>query len=87
MIVKFWWGLKDGDRKIHWLSWDKSAQEKFVGGMGFRGISDFNISLLQKHYWRLLSNENSLLGKVLKGRYFPRNSFADASVGFSLGYA
>ncbi|MCI86172.1 ribonuclease H protein, partial [Trifolium medium] len=38
MIAKFWWGSKNGERKVHWLSWDKMARAKGEGGMGFRGI-------------------------------------------------
>lgn len=50
MLAKFWWGSKNGEMKIHWLSWDRLEWAKRVGGMGFRGIGDFNTSLLGKHY-------------------------------------
>lgn len=72
LIASFWWGAKNGERNLHWLSWDKLSKVKGVGGLGFRGISDFNSCLLGKHYWRLLSQESLLVGKVLKERYFPR---------------
>lgn len=54
--------------------------------MGFREISDFNISLLGKHYWRLLNDVNSLLGRVLKGRYYPRSSILEATLGYNPSY-
>lgn len=50
MIAKFWWGLVEGERKVHWLSWEKMARAKGAGGMGFRGVSEFNLSLLGKQY-------------------------------------
>ncbi|CAK8541891.1 unnamed protein product [Lathyrus sativus] len=50
LIAKFWWGSKNGERKLHWLSWDKLARAKGEGGMGFRGISEFNTSVLGKQY-------------------------------------
>ncbi|XP_058774622.1 uncharacterized protein LOC131648906 [Vicia villosa] len=87
LIANFWWGAKKGERKLHWLSWENMAKAKSFGGLGFRGISDFNLSLLGKHYWRLLSQEESLVGKVLKGRYFPRGSIDTCDVGYSTSYA
>lgn len=50
--------------------------------MCFRNVSDFNTSLLGKHYWRLLTDGNSLLGMVLKGRYYLRGNIYKAKVGF-----
>lgn len=55
--------------------------------MVFRGFSDFNISLLGKHYWRLLRGEQTLLQKVFKGRNYHRNSIGDAKLGFYPSYA
>ncbi|XP_058756923.1 uncharacterized protein LOC131630149 [Vicia villosa] len=48
MLAKFWWGSKNGERKVHWLSWEKLSKSKSIGAMGFRGISEFNKSLLGK---------------------------------------
>ncbi|CAK8571259.1 unnamed protein product [Lathyrus sativus] len=50
MTEFFWWGSRNGERKIHWLWWDRMARTKKEGGMGFRGIREFNISLLGKQY-------------------------------------
>lgn len=48
--------------------------------MGFWGINEFNKSLIGKHYLRLMEVENSLVGRVLKGRYFPRTQWTKAVV-------
>ncbi|XP_058724620.1 uncharacterized protein LOC131596076 [Vicia villosa] len=87
MLASFWWGSKHGKRKIHWMSWEKMARSKQAGGMGFRGISEFNTSLLGKHYWRLLDGDHTLVGKIFKGRYYPRCSIDESSVGFNPSYA
>lgn len=87
MLAKFWSGSKDGERKIHWTSWERLSKAKKKGGMGFRGISDFNKALLGKHYWRLLNGENTLIGKVFKCRYHPRGPFMEAKMGFLPSYA
>ena len=87
MLAKFWWGSKNGERKVHWMSWDKVTRAKDACVMGFRGINDFNTSLLDNHYWFLLLGDHTLLGKVFKKRYFPRSSIEDNSVVFSPSYA
>jgi hypothetical protein len=35
LIWYFWWGNEEGQRKIHWIAWDKLLLPKSCGGMGF----------------------------------------------------
>lgn len=55
-------------------------QAKSVGGMGFKKLHYFNLIMLGKQGWRLLSSPNSLVAKVLKAYYFPKTSFVGACV-------
>ncbi|XP_057439486.1 uncharacterized mitochondrial protein AtMg00310-like [Lotus japonicus] len=71
MISRFWWGSKQGERKILWINWNALCQPKYDGGMGFRGFKA----------WRLSTCTDSLVYKCLKARYFPRTDFMDAFVG------
>lgn len=87
LIAKFWWGTTESSRKMHWLSWERMGRAKEKGGMGFRGFSEFNKALLGKQCWRLMTDESSLMAKVFKGRYFPRNSFLEAKIGCQPSYA
>ncbi|GAU33808.1 hypothetical protein TSUD_221460 [Trifolium subterraneum] len=57
------------------------------GGMGFRGVRDFNKALLGKHCWRLLTSEETLMGRIFKSRYHPRGSFLEAKLGHLPSYA
>lgn len=62
-------------KKINWVTWDKMQKGKRDGGMGFRDLHYFNLSLLTKQAWRILQNPNSLWVKLLKSLYFPKGSF------------
>ena len=54
------------------------AIPKTDGGLGFRDFLTFNQSLLAKQSWRLLTNPNSLCGRVVKGKYFHNCDFMNA---------
>ena len=46
IMNSFWWGYKGNSGKgIHWLSWDRLAMLKFIGGMGFKNINAFNYDI------------------------------------------
>uniref|UniRef100_A0A803QCS5 Reverse transcriptase domain-containing protein n=1 Tax=Cannabis sativa TaxID=3483 RepID=A0A803QCS5_CANSA len=83
MMAKFWWGLNENGTKIHWRSWKLLCKRKEDGGMGFRSFVHFNQALLAKQAWRLHSQPDSLLAKLLKCRYYSNNSFHEASLGHS----
>ncbi|XP_013589564.1 PREDICTED: uncharacterized mitochondrial protein AtMg00310-like [Brassica oleracea var. oleracea] len=72
-IARFWWSAKQNNRGLHWIAWDKICVPKTEGGLGFRDLKSFDLTLLAKQMWRLVQHPSSLLAKVLKGRYF-RNS-------------
>lgn len=81
-LARFWWSKSTG-RGIHWRKWDKLCVPKCEGGMGFREIVGFNQALLAKQGWRLLMNPDSLVARMLKAKYFPRESFLSAGLGSS----
>lgn len=49
--------------------------------MGFRCLKDFNVAMLAKQGWQLLKYPASLLGQLLKAKYFPQTSFLKADIG------
>ena len=81
MMANFWWGSSEKGNKMHWVSWSKLCQNKSAGGLGFRALDDFNRALLAKQVWRILSQPESLLSRVLKGKYFPNCGILSATVG------
>lgn len=68
------------------MRWGKLIEEKGSGGMGFRGISDFNVSLLGKHFWRIQTGKSSLFAEVLKSIYYSNGSIQDVRVSHAPSY-
>jgi hypothetical protein len=71
MIGRYWWSQQDKMNKIHWISWEKLTIAKKNGGLGFRDLRLFNLAMLSRQAWRLLTYSDSLCGQVLKDTYFP----------------
>ncbi|XP_060968579.1 uncharacterized protein LOC115710349 [Cannabis sativa] len=82
LMARFWWKTSSSKGNgIIWMSWERMATHKDLGGMGFLHLSDFNLAMLAKQGWRLLCNPNSLLSRVYKARYFPHSDFLSADLG------
>ena len=47
------------------------CKSKLVGGMGFKNLQAFNLAMLTKQGWRLISNPNSLVAQIYRARYYP----------------
>ncbi|XP_019179708.1 PREDICTED: uncharacterized protein LOC109174921 [Ipomoea nil] len=77
---KYWWGTRM-DRGIHCKAWDKLSIPKKYGGMRFKDLKNFNLAMLGKQAWRLLTSPDTLVAKVYKVRYYPNTTFVDAKVG------
>ena len=87
MMNSFWWDSNDVNKRgISWLSWEKLTVHKSQGGMGFRKLHDFNFAMLGKQRWKLLTDEESLIAKIYKARYFPNCNFLEAVLGHNPSY-
>jgi hypothetical protein len=78
----FWWGHGNGNRRgMHWLSWERLSVPKCFGGMGFKNLKAFNMAMLGKQAWKLLTHPDSLITRLLKARYYPSSDYFSARVG------
>jgi hypothetical protein len=70
MICRYWWSNMDDEHKAHWVSWQDMMKPKSEGGLGFKDIHIFNLSMLARQGWRLLQAPESLCARVLRAKYF-----------------
>lgn len=73
-LTRFWWDSNTGKKKMCWLAWDKLTLPKGLGGLGFKDIQTFNTALLAKLPWRMITNPDCLLARVLLGKYCHKTS-------------
>lgn len=50
----YWWGGGRNQKGIRWMSWDRLCDVRVGGGLSFKKLRDFNISMLAKQAWRPL---------------------------------
>ena len=62
------------------------CRAKADGGLGFRNFHAFNLAMLAKQGWRLLSNPESLCAEVYKARYYPNGDILNSKLGCSPSY-
>ncbi|KAL4348386.1 hypothetical protein GQ457_17G008420 [Hibiscus cannabinus] len=67
-IHRFWWSGKGSARGWPLVAWDDICLPKAAGGIGFKDLHLFNIALLGKQIWRLLSAPGSLLYRTVGSR-------------------
>ncbi|CAJ2652454.1 unnamed protein product [Trifolium pratense] len=87
MMNSFWWGGGVNNKGIRWLSWDRMIQPKSHGGLGFRDLHSFNLAMIAKQGWKIMTNPNTLVAKIFKARYFPNSSFFESKIGHNPSYA
>ena len=63
------------------------CKSKLRGGMGFRDLQAFNLAMLAKQGWRLLTNPHSLVARVYKAKYYPYGDVLNSKLGSNPSYA
>lgn len=87
MLNTFWWGHNSNNSKgLHWMSWERLSVPKVFGGMGFKSLRAFNLAMIGKQAWKLVTHPDSLLTRLLKARYYPHGDYFSASIGHNPSY-
>ncbi|GKC40587.1 hypothetical protein Tco_1052971 [Tanacetum coccineum] len=78
-ITCFFNGIRDGEKKIAWVSWSKVLASKSNGGLGVTSFYALNRGLLFKWIWRFLSRDQSLWAQVIHALHGSNTSTLSAS--------
>jgi hypothetical protein len=57
------------------------TKPRFDRGLGFRDMELFNLALLTRQAWRLLTSPNTLSARILKAIYYPNEDILSAELG------
>jgi hypothetical protein len=66
MMNSFWWGGGRNNTGIKWLAWDRMAYPKALGGMGFRDLHSFNLAMIAKQGWNIMTKPPTLVARLYK---------------------
>ena len=81
ILKNFWWGfLEDKTRNLSLKSWSFICLSKEEEGLGFRRMHEFNLSLIAKLGWKLISNTDCLWVKQLQNKYIKYGDFISSSI-------
>ncbi|KAJ9548105.1 hypothetical protein OSB04_020648 [Centaurea solstitialis] len=70
--LRFFWGMKENERKIAWVAWKKVCADFGSGGLGIGSLKAQNIALLAKWWWRFFNTaEGSLWKSVIQAFHGP----------------
>ena len=58
--ARFFWSADLGERKLHWIAWNKMLSSRDSGGLEVGSLATFNKVLLFKWIWRFRDNPNAL---------------------------
>jgi hypothetical protein len=76
IFKNFWWGFPvNKSRNLSLKSWSSICTPKDEGGLGFKKMHDFNLALIAKLGWKLLSNTDCLWVKQLQRKYIKYGDF------------
>jgi hypothetical protein len=87
MFKNFWWGFpKDRARNLSLKSWSSICLPKHEGGLGFRRMHEFNLSLITKLGWKMITKTDCLWVKQLQNKYIKYGDFLSSPISSSASW-
>ncbi|CAN1176622.1 Uncharacterized mitochondrial protein AtMg00310 [Linum perenne] len=59
ILINFRWSGDGNNRKIHWLAANELRKPVSDGGLGFQSFYEFNLALVAKMTWKILTQPGS----------------------------
>nr|GEX50686.1 RNA-directed DNA polymerase, eukaryota [Tanacetum cinerariifolium] len=72
---RFFWGFKDDQKGVVWISWKNTIASRDLGGLGLGSFRAKNLGLLAKWQWRFLNENDAVWNKVISSLYGPHGGF------------
>jgi hypothetical protein len=63
-----------------------SLYRRFLEEWVLRVLELFNLAMIGKQAWKLISNPNALITQLLKAKYYPHSDYFSASIGHNPSY-
>ncbi|KAL9679703.1 hypothetical protein QQ045_017569 [Rhodiola kirilowii] len=80
LIGQFWWD-KEGVKGISWIKRETLQMRREEGGIGFKDLRCFNEAILMKIGWRILTQPQFLVSRVLRAKYCQGGDLSNARLG------
>lgn len=71
IMANFWWGQKEHERKIHWVSWEKLSLAKQMGELASEIVKSLTLPSLPSSVGDSLLNRMCVGKKFLRAYIFP----------------
>jgi hypothetical protein len=87
MFKNFWWEFpKDRARNLYLKSWSSICLPKHEGGLGFRQMHEFNLSLITKLGWKMITKTNCQWVEQLQNKYIKYGDFLSSPISSSASW-
>lgn len=71
---KFFWGVKEQEKKVSWIAWNDMIASKEAGGLGIGSLKALNLALMAKWWWRVKTEKDALWVQLISAIHGTRRN-------------